>query len=634
MIIKKYVIYSAIKPHLTKEVSARERAEYLKCKFWKNSKHEAWMFFYCYFPPSAAPSLCRLLLVLSGRLFKLKGFDEAIITAWNLSAQYGRNVLDINLIDDPKYKKIIEAFDDSYPREGLLDDIILWAKDKKLITNAHVTALRKNIESIRSSTWNHDAVSEAVLMETLNLLIENNLHTPILYSDSRQLLFPNYDLLDELQEQAYHLSNSDYFYFGASSLMKWLIQQGYLSDQLTKKFRALKVESIKESAVTYRGRFNSLQKLIQQGADRDDLLFEALQEKPLYWKYPIDCKCKRNMDSRCICNNGVRWEEIKPWVKYEITAKQRLDGFGQLKQHENDDTFLCRFGGLAIDMLRHNKLPKTAINHYQIELVPTNEEIIYGLQPYIKVSQNELMMAIADDRIGFLEADVQSLVRKLPEIIPQKMSTIQIQEPVFYKNGDLYEITYQSKAIQLPCSVGLNRLAYLIQNPNIKITPLELAQKFNKSNYDSQIEHRNESVVDLSEQGINSDAFYSVDLINDKQAQIEYKNEQVRLNNEIKNLKEEEEEAEERGDLEKAEALKELQLKKAEQLNKLLQFIQKDQNLKGKSRHHKNDSEKARSAVQQTIKNAIKKIASKHPELRDYLTSTVETGYQCRYLPR
>ena len=259
MPIKKYTIYSAIKPHLTKEVSVRERKEYLKCKFWKNSKHEVWMFFYCYFPPSAAPSLCRLLLVLSGRLFKSKGFEDTIITAWNLSDQYSRRVLDINSINDSQYKKIIEAFDDSYPREGLLDDILLWAKNKKLITNTQAVSLRKNIESVRNNIVNHETLSEVVLLDTLNLFIENNLCTPISYHDAQKFLFPNHDPLDELRDMAYHLSNSDYFYFGTSSLIKWLMQQSYLSEQLTEKFRVLKIESIKESIVTYRKRFNSFQ---------------------------------------------------------------------------------------------------------------------------------------------------------------------------------------------------------------------------------------------------------------------------------------------------------------------------------------------------------------------------------------
>ena len=404
MHVKKYTIYSAINPHHTKEVSARERKEYLKCRFWKNTRHEAWIFFYCYFPHSAAPTLCRLLLVLSGRLFKSNGFEDAIKIAWALNEQKIHHKLDIALVDEPIYKKIIEIIDTSYPRGSSLDDILLWAKDKRLITHTQANSLSKKIASINDNVLNHEGIAETVVRDTLNLLVENPMCDLMSYDDAQQLLFPNYDLFDELKDLADYSEKGEHFYFHTKILMKRLMQQGHLSEQLTEEFRTLKVESIKESMAQYGGPFNSLHKLIQQGADRDDLLYEALQDKPLYWKYPKDCQCKRNMDNRCICSNGVRWEEIKPWVKHDITAKQRLDGFGQLKKIESDDTFQCQFGGLTINMLRHNKWPKTAINHYQIELVPTEEEIVYGLQPYIKVFQSELMTAIADDRLGFLES--------------------------------------------------------------------------------------------------------------------------------------------------------------------------------------------------------------------------------------
>lgn len=259
---------------------------------------------------------------------------------------------------------------------------------------------------------------------------------------------------------------------------------------------------------------------------------------------------------------------------------------------------------------------------------------------YLKNSQSILPEALTlratttAGNIGFVEDDIQDIVQKPLEKIPQKMSTINIQEPVFYKNSDLYEITYQDKTIRLPCSLGLNRLAYLIQNPNINIRTLELVQKFNKSNHDNQIQQSNECAEDLAEQGINSDAFHNNDFINDERAQAEYKNQLVWLENEIKQLKEKEDEAEAKGDQEQVEALKDLQLDKAKELRELLKFIQKDLNHKGKSRRHKTDSEKARSAVQQTIKNAIERITSKHLELGVYLNSTIETGHQCRYSPQ
>ncbi|HAT1846842.1 TPA: hypothetical protein RG395_002088 [Legionella pneumophila] len=240
--------------------------------------------------------------------------------------------------------------------------------------------------------------------------------------------------------------------------------------------------------------------------------------------------------------------------------------------------------------------------------VPVPTEIL-GVQTTTSINT----IPLADDRTGSLKTDPQL---------------------VFSKKGDLYEITYQNKTIQLSCSLGLDRLAYLIQNPHKKISALELTQKFNKSNCDSQIEQSNECVEHLAQQGISSDPFYSDDPIHDKTAEIEYKNKEIQLTNEIKKLKREEIEARERGDVEQAEKLKDLQLEKAKELDEFLNFIKKDKKTRGKSRRHQTGLDKARSSVQQTIKNAIKKITIKYPELGAYLSDTIETGSQCRYSPK
>ncbi|MGM9454744.1 hypothetical protein ACTAZI_15580 [Legionella bozemanae] len=421
MVNKKYTIYSAIDPDIPKEVSARERKEYLKCKFWKYSQQEAWIFFYCYFPPSACPSLCRLLLVLSGRLFKSKYFDEAIKTARNLSAQYCHGTLDINSIEDSEYKKIISALDDTYPQFGLLDDIILWATDKKLITNVRANSLRKKIELTRGDILNHENISEPVLLATLKRLIENPIRTPILYQDARKLLFPAHTLLDELKDQSEYLLNNEYFYFKVKPLIKYLMQKDYLSEQLTKEFKSLKIESIKENQTIYNGCFNSLQDLIKKGASRDSLLQEALNGKPLYWQYPINCQCKKDIDNYCICNEGVRWEESFEWIKHPIVEAKRFKAFGRLKiNHSNDNGLGAYFGGLTVEMLRYHQLPQTTLNYFRIDLVPTQEEIDYSRQPYIKVLKDELMTVIADDRIGFLD-DIS--LKDTTQTIPQEIET-------------------------------------------------------------------------------------------------------------------------------------------------------------------------------------------------------------------
>ncbi|HGE4828303.1 TPA: hypothetical protein ACGG3S_001240 [Legionella pneumophila] len=238
--------------------------------------------------------------------------------------------------------------------------------------------------------------------------------------------------------------------------------------------------------------------------------------------------------------------------------------------------------------------------------VPVPTEVL-GVQTTTSINTTPL----TDDRTGSLKTD--------PLL-------------VFSKKGDLYEITYLDKTIQLSSSIGLDRLAYLVQHPNTKMSSLELAQRCNKSNECSQVNQHYEYNEDLEDEGIGSDAFFSDDPINDSQAQINYKNKETQLINEINALKEKQDDATDKGDLLQAEAFKEQQLEKTSELIQLQKFTKKDKDNKGKSRRHKTDAEKARSAVQQSIKVAMDKITQKHLELGTYLSNTIETGSQCLYL--
>jgi hypothetical protein len=46
------------------------------------------------------------------------------------------------------------------------------------------------------------------------------------------------------------------------------------------------------------------------------------------------------------------------------------------------------------------------------------------------------------------------------------------------------------------------------------------------------------------------------------------------------------------------------------------------------------DAERARLAVTQRIKAALRKIEEHHPMLAGHLTASIKTGYSCGYLPR
>jgi len=325
MTIKKYTIYSAINPHDKKEVSAREQKEYLKSKFWKKTWYEAWVFFYCYFPPSTSPSLCRLLLVLSGQLFISKGFDEALKTAWDLSEKMFSNKLNITSVENDKYKKIIEALDSSYPKDSLLDDIILWARDKKIITYEKATFLIKNIESVRNGIVRNESISDEVVLETLNLFINGNISVPVLYHDISELLFPKNDFLGELKDRSY-LSSGDNFYFDIRQLMKWLMQNGHFPEKWIDRFIHLKRESIEEGVFLAPKTFTltQLQEWLEKNAPLDDrdILFHV--KNGHFGMYLVD----KGLSS---------WVLISPRPSKRMTQyKKRYDGLNRIVIPKDD----------------------------------------------------------------------------------------------------------------------------------------------------------------------------------------------------------------------------------------------------------------------------------------------------------
>ncbi|BCA93813.1 hypothetical protein TUM19329_01740 [Legionella antarctica] len=412
MAVKQYTIYSAVPPYEAKTVSASERKKYLNCKFWKSSKKEAEIFFYLYFLPPCYWGMEVVVAILSGAIFKANSTDHLLKNINEIYVIYKQDLENEHLLNNKKYTELIQAIeaDSSYRNFSVIDDAVYWASSKKIINANTEKLIRLELAKTRVNVFKENVTSD-FLNEQIHLLI-NSGHTYIFYNDVQKLLFPEHDLFADLKEEAESSDrvmanaslNRKHIYFDIKILLKWLMQKGYLSEQLTEAFRPIKVESIKENIVPYMGGYNSLQKLIQQGADRDDLLYEVLQGRPLYWKYPIDCKCRKDIDNYCVCNHGVLWRATKSSVKHEVTATQRLDGFGQLKQNVSDDTFDCRFGGLTVDMLRHNKLPqKTSGTYYEVEIVSTKEEVVYDVQPFIKISHDELIAAIADDRLGFLE---------------------------------------------------------------------------------------------------------------------------------------------------------------------------------------------------------------------------------------
>lgn len=636
---KKFTIYSSISPNIEKIVSASERKKYLCCKFWKASKKEADLFYCLYFLPVYYGFPGNIASILSGELFKTNEIGNTFDRIKELETIYRDNPTDERLLTASKYKNILETIitdnNISYPRYGLIDDVIDWAQLKKITTPKNAILAKNKLSETRSSILtNGNAAETNFVVELIELLLKK--HSFIYYDDAQALLFPDKELIFELKEavtsgkiQAFSSLNGEYYYFHTNELIKWLMQNNHLSQALTNEFFALKVESIKENIFTYEGTFNSLDKLTQQGLDRNTLLAEALKGSSLvYLKY------SRNL---------LRWRQYlsstqNQSLSCDLYAIQRYDGLGQLKRYKTDDSFQCQFGGLTIDMLLYKEFPEHHLHKEkpsiacEIELVPTQEEFEHGLQPYIKISSHNLRTSITDNDIMIMTENStlnkKSSKDQTPDIIPSEIiEPLPLETPpnknknlAFIKQDKIYQINYQGLTIHLPVNKGLEQIHFLLKNIHKSVSSIQLMQIVNKAytNPEATLENFDE----LDEQGIVEDVFFSCgnDQVIDDVARNSYQKRLTKIAELI-------DESMALGDTDKVEELK-------NEEDDIIKHLSQDSNYKNQSRSFKNPAAKAREAVNKNITRALNKIANIHPLLHQHLKISIRIGGSCCYSPK
>lgn len=434
---KTCTVYFALHPPTTRVISVKERNKYLGCKFWKASKEEADLFYYLY-PASVTGHFAKVVGILSCQIFK----KNDIMQAWNQIQrlihffQLGSQRIKRHWNRLPKYKKILDGitFDREYPKHGLIDDVLTWASHKKVVDDLSINEINKKIKEIRKKIFSENSVDEQLRIDVIALLIEHRCF--VLYEDAKELFFPEKEILTKLIQAANEGKvHADYsidkqvFYFDIHSLVKWLIQNEFLSQSIISKFPFLKIEAIKENLVKFRDRFNSLSKLLSKGQDRAEILAEAMNHNlKVYLKYP-----------RKYLRWREGWQAMLDAAKTSYFADLRYDGFGQLKVANTDDTFRCQFGGLTIDMLFHGEKPEycTSKPVYEIEFVPTKIEYEAGLQPYAAIPQNEVDEILSNENLILVAPDKseEKIKQKSDEIEPK----VEIQKLVESDQHKIWE---------------------------------------------------------------------------------------------------------------------------------------------------------------------------------------------------
>jgi len=185
----------------------------------------------------------------------------------------------------------------------------------------------------------------------------------------------------------------------------------------------------------------------------------------------------------------------------------------------------------------------------------------------------------------------------LPALAPAEVSAPHSSLPFsLVSEGEVWAVTYAGATFRLKDSLGLQYLARLVAEPNRAIHVLELS-----GSKDS------DAPLDLGDSG---------ELL-DERARLAYKEK-------LTSLREELEEAEAFSDPARAERAR-------EQIEFLTAELSRAVGLGGRARRAGGAPERARSAVQRRIKNAIDRVRECSPELGALLDRSVRTGIYCTF---
>jgi len=162
----------------------------------------------------------------------------------------------------------------------------------------------------------------------------------------------------------------------------------------------------------------------------------------------------------------------------------------------------------------------------------------------------------------------------------------------FRRVGSLWQVSYAGRDTHLPHAKGLSDIGTLLQRPGDEVHAAELMGVTDATGGDDQM---------------------------DPQARAQYRARMAELREELA-------QAEDDSDLGRTEALH-------SELDALVEHVGKSLGLGGRSRKLGAPAERARSAVTQRIRGAIKRIAASHPDLGKHLENAIRTGQFCTYSP-
>jgi len=202
-------------------------------------------------------------------------------------------------------------------------------------------------------------------------------------------------------------------------------------------------------------------------------------------------------------------------------------------------------------------------------------------------------------------------------------STSLPEQAIFRKEGEYWTVGYGGKAFRLKDTKGLGYLAHLLRHPLAEFHVLDLAGGIAGQRDDDETRQSAHGLPrgdeDLEKAGIRIGSLGDAGEMLDDTAKIAYRRR-------LSELREELEEAKERGNVERAEQAE-------QEIDALTTELSRAVGLGGRNRRAASASERARQSITKTIKSVLERIAESDARLGDIFSRCIRTGIFCSYQP-
>ena len=198
-----------------------------------------------------------------------------------------------------------------------------------------------------------------------------------------------------------------------------------------------------------------------------------------------------------------------------------------------------------------------------------------------------------------------------------------LEQAIFRKEGEYWEIGYARKSFRLRDTKGLGYIAHLLRHPGVEFHVLDLvsgtAGQREACESIQSVRGLPRAEEDLERGGIQIASLGDAGEMLDEQAKLAYRRRLSELRIEL-------EEAKEVGNVERAEEVEQEILALTSELSRAV-------GLGGRNRRAASASERARQSIGKTIKTVLERIAQSDAALANILSRSIKTGTFCSYLP-